>query len=202
MDTPVRSALAPLDARALDLLFRDARTFNAFLDTPVADATLLEAVRLAEYGPTAVNAVPARFVFVRSAEAKQKLAPHLSAGNRDKTVAAPVTAIVAYDLAFPETLARTFPHAPQAKSWFNEESAAATALHSGTLQAAYFILAARGLGLDAGPMAGFDKAGVDAAFFAGTTWRSNILINLGYGDRAKLHPRNPRLTTDEIVRFA
>ena len=202
MDTPLHRRPAVLDAATLDQLFREARTFNAFLNQPVADETLLEAVRLAEFGPTAVNSVPARFVFVKSAEAKQKLAPHLSSGNRDKTVAAPVTAIVAFDLAFPEMLATTFPHAPQARSWFNEESAAATALHSGTLQAGYFILAARALGLDAGPMAGFDKAGVDAAFFAGTTWRSNILINLGYGDRSKLHPRNPRLSTDEIVRFA
>lgn len=202
MDTLSRLGATPLDAAALDQLFREGRTFNHFEDRPVSDDLLLEAVRLAHLGPTAVNSVPGRFVFVKSQEAKEKLAPHLSEGNRAKTLAAPVTAIVAFDLAFPDTLIRTFPHAPGAKDWFGSPAAIeGSARKNADIQAGYFILAARALGLDAGPMGGFKPDGVDAAFFAGTTWRSSLLINLGYGDRARLHPRNPKLDIGEIARI-
>ncbi|WP_181700365.1 malonic semialdehyde reductase [Chthonobacter albigriseus] len=201
MDIAAVPVSGALDAAALDLLFREARTYNAFLDTPVSDETLNTLVELAEFGPTAANSVPYRVAFVRSEEAKAKLSPHLSEGNRAKTLAAPVTAILAYDLAFPDTMARTFPHAPGAKDWFQGPAIEASAAMNGALQAGYFIIAARALGLDAGPMGGFDKEGVNTAFFAGGTWRSLLLVNLGYGDRTRLHPRNPRLPVDEISRI-
>lgn len=198
MDT-LSPVTAALDDHGLDVLFREARTFNGFLDRPVDDALLLQAIELAEYGPTGVNAVPARFVIVKSQEAKARLAPLVSEGNRAKTLAAPVTVIVAGDTAFTETLIRTFPHAPAAKDWFQGQAAIDYAAYNATLQAAYLILALRGLGLDTGPMGGFDKAGVDAEFLAGTTWKSNLLINVGYGDPATLRPRNPRLEVAEIT---
>lgn len=195
--TPVNAA--GLDDAGLDLIFREARTFNRFLDQPVSDVTLAEVVRLAEFGPTAVNALPGRFLFLKSAEAKARIAPYMADGNREKTVAAPVVVIAAHDLSFPETLIRTFPHAPGAKDWFAAPGAAEmTASYSGALQTAYLIIAARALGLDAGPMGGFDRAGVDGEFFAGTSWRSNLVINLGYGDRGSLFPRNPRFEPAEI----
>jgi len=192
-----------VDDSALDRLFREARSHNAFQDRKVDHALLEEAVELAKMGPTAANSSPFRIVFVESAEAKELLKPALHAGNVDKTMAAPVTAIVAHDLAFYEFMPKLFPHV-DARSWYvgNEAFAAATAAESGTLQAAYFILALRALGLDAGPMGGFDKAKVDEAFFAGTTLRSSLLVNIGYGDREKLFPRNPRLEFNEIARFA
>lgn len=198
MDT-LSPVTAALDDHGLDVLFREARTFNGFLDRPVDEALLLQAIELAEYGPTGVNAVPARFVIVKSQEAKARLAPLVSEGNRAKTLAAPVTVIVAGDTAFTETLIRTFPHAPAAKDWFQGQAAIDYAAYNATLQAAYLILALRGLGLDTGPMGGFDKAGVDAEFLAGTTWKSNLLINVGYGDPATLRPRNPRLEVAEIT---
>lgn len=201
MDTPFKAAAA-LDDAGLDLLFREARTYNAFLDAPVSDDLLKRAVALAEHGPTGVNAVPGRFVVVKSPEAKAKLSPFLSEGNREKTLKAPATVIVAGDTAFTETLARTFPHAPGAKDWFQGEAAVAYADYNATLQAGYLILALRALGLDTGPMGGFDKAGVDGAFFAGTTLKSNLLINVGYGDRSSLKGRLPRLGVDEILTFA
>jgi len=192
-----------LEADALDLLFREARSHNAFTDEPVTDNELYQLHAILKQGPTSANCSPARFLFLRTKEAKQKLAPALSSGNHDKTMAAPVTAIIGHDLAFYEQLPRLFPHA-DARAWFvgNEPLIESTAFRNGTLQGAYFILAARALGLDCGPMSGFDNAKVDAEFFAGTTVKSNFLVNLGYGDPGKLFPRSPRLAADEIARFA
>ncbi|MCB1486442.1 MAG: malonic semialdehyde reductase [Bauldia sp.] len=193
----------PIDAQALDSLFREARTHNAFLAEPVPHHLLEEAVELAKMAPTAANTSPLRVVFVETPEAKARLEPALAEGNREKTMAAPVTAIVGYDMAFYDKLPKLFPHT-DARAWFvgNDAFIEATATQSGTLQAAYFILALRAVGLDAGPMGGFDRAAVDAEFFAGTTVRSNFLINIGYGDEEKLFPRNPRLDFDEIAQFA
>ncbi|HYG07701.1 MAG TPA: malonic semialdehyde reductase [Stenotrophomonas sp.] len=187
---------------ALDQLFRTARTQNAFLDKPVEDSQLRALYELAKWGPTAANSTPARIIFVKSKEAKAKLAPALSEGNLAKTMAAPVTAIVAYDQDFHEKLPYLFPHA-DAKSWFEgpREGRHESAFRNGSLQGAYLILAARALGLDAGPMSGFDNAKVDAAFFAGTAIKSNFLINLGYGDPAGVFPRLPRLSFDEAARI-
>jgi len=184
----------PLDELAFDQLFRTARTYNHFLPREVSDDTLNALYDLLKWGPTSANSTPARFVFVKSAAAKQKLEPALSEGNRAKTMAAPVTVIVAYDLEFYEELAYLFPHT-DAKSWFagNERSIQNTCMRNGSLQGAYLMLAARALGLDCGPMSGFDAEALNAAFFAGTSWRANFLINLGYGDPSGLHPRNPRL---------
>lgn len=191
-----------LDTAALDQLFRTARSQNAFLDKPVEDSQLHALYELLKWGPTAANTTPARFVFVKSEEAKQKLAPALSEGNLAKTLAAPVTVIVGYDEDFHEKLPYLFPHA-DAKSWFDgpRENRHEAALRNGSLQGAYLLLAARALGLDAGPMSGFDNAKVDAAFFAGTTVKSNFLINLGYGDPAGVFPRLPRLSFDEAARI-
>lgn len=192
-----------LDAGAMDLLFREARTHNGWQDRPVPEALLKEAVDLMKFAPTAVNSSPLRIVFVRSAEAKAKLKEALAPGNVEKTMAAPVTAILGYDRNFFDHLPFLFPHA-DAKAWFagNEAFATDTAYRNGTLQAGYFLLALRGLGLDTGPMTGFDADKVDAAFFAGANVRSNILVNIGYGDPAKLYPRSPRFACDEIASFA
>jgi len=191
-----------IDEAAIDQLFREARTHNGWQARPVSDELLREVVDLAKMGPTSANASPLRVVFVRTPEGKERLKPALSPGNVEKTMAAPVTAIIGHDLAFYELLPRLFPHA-DARAWFvgNEPFIEATAVRNGTLQGAYFILAARALGLDCGPMSGFDNAQVDAEFFAGTTIKSNFLVNLGYGDPAKLFPRSPRLDADEIARF-
>lgn len=192
-----------LDARALDQLFRQARTHNGWLEKPVPHELLEEAVELAKLGPTAVNASPFRVVFVESAEGKAKLKPALSPGNVEKTMAAPVTAIVGHDLDFHEHLPRLFPHMDVRPMFANDEAVAAQAAdQNGTLQLAYLILALRAVGLDTGPMGGFDKAKVDAAFFAGTQIKSNLLVNIGYGDHSKLFPRSPRLAFDEIASYA
>ena len=191
-----------LTPAAFDQLFRQARTYNAF-SGEVDDATLHRLYDLLKWGPTTANTCPARFVFVRSAEAKRRLEPALDAGNHDKTMAAPCTVIVAYDLAFYEKSPVLFPHT-DAKSWFDGKSDAeltTIALRNGSLQGAYLLLAARALGLDCGPMSGFDNARVDEAFFAGTSWKSNFLVNLGYGDHEKLFPRSPRLAFDEAARI-
>ena len=191
-----------LSADTLDQLFRTARTHNE-IGGEVSDELLHQLYDLLKWGPTTANASPARFVFVKSAEAKAKLGPALDAGNYQKTIAAPVTAIVAYDMAFYEKLPYLFPHV-DAKGWFDSKPEAALetiCLRNGSLQGAYLILAARALGLDCGPMSGFDNAKVDAAFFAGTTWKSNFLVNLGYGDASKLFPRSPRLAFDEVARI-
>ena len=184
---------------ALDTLFREGRSHNAWRDEPVSDETLREIYALTRMGPTSANSSPARFLFLRTREAKERLAPALSSGNHDKTMAAPVTAIIAYDPKFHDKLPTLFPHNPEARSWFtaNEALAATTAFRNGTLQGAYFIMAARALGLDAGPMSGFDNDKVDAEFLAAQGWRSNFLCNLGYGDPTGLFARSPRLGFDE-----
>jgi 3-hydroxypropanoate dehydrogenase len=188
----------------LDLIFRKARTHSAWQEKPVDDALLRKVHDLAKMGPTSANMCPMRIVFVKSREAKERLKPALAAGNVDKTMAAPVTAIIAMDVHFFEQLPKLFPHT-DAKAWFKdlpENVLEYTALRNSSLQGAYFMLAARALGLDCGPMSGFDNAKVDAAFFAGTTAKSNFLCNLGYGDPSKLHPRSPRLDFDEACKFA
>ena len=195
---------APLNDATLDQLFRQARTHNFWLDQPISDEQLHALYELLKFGPTTSNTCPARFVFVKSAEAKAKLGPTLDAGNYAKTMAAAVTVIVAYDLAFYEKLPQLFPHNLAAKGWFDTKSAAeltTICLRNGSLQGAYLMLAARSLGLDCGPMSGFDNAKVDAAFFAGTTTRSNFLINLAYGDASKLFPRSPRLAFDDACQI-
>ena len=186
----------------LDLIFRNARTHTVWLDKPVPDSLLRQVYDLAKFGPTSANMTPMRIVFVRSREAKERLKPALHAGNVDKTMAAPVTAIIGMEVHFYEQLPKLYPHA-DAKAWFKdlpEDVLEYTALRNSSLQGAYFMLAARALGLDCGPMSGFDNAKVDAAFFAGTTVKSNFLCNLGYGDASKLHPRSPRLTFEEACR--
>lgn len=201
--TPTSPSSAALAPPALDQLFRTARTHNE-LGGEVSDDTLRQLYDLLKWGPTTANSGPARFVFVKSAEAKAKLGPALDEGNYAKTMAAPVTAIVAYDMAFFTKMAYLFPHV-EATSWFDTKPEAALetiALRNSSLQGAYLILAARALGLDTGPMSGFDNAKVDAAFFAGTAIRSNFLVNLGHGDAAKLFPRSPRLSFDEAARIA
>lgn len=192
-----------LDDAALDLIFRAARTHSHWLDRPVPDDLLRRAYDLARMGPTSANCQPMRVVFVRSPAAKAKLEPALSGGNRAKTMAAPATAIFAMDMEFYEALPRLF-HDPEARSWFAGKPKAieSTAFRNATLQAAYFVIAARSVGLDCGPMSGFDNAKVDAAFFAGTGFRSNFICNIGYGDPTRLHPRNPRLGFDEACRIA
>lgn len=196
-----------MDARVtdtdLDIIYRDARTFRRWADRPVADETLRAAYDLTKLAPTSANCSPARIVFVRSAEAKARLKPALSAGNMEQTMTAPVTAIFAYDLLFYDHLPRLYPQA-DARSWFagNAKTAEVTALRNGSLQAAYFMLAARALGLDCGPMSGFDNAKVDAAFFPVGQVKSNFLCNLGYGDRTGLDPRNPRLGFEETCTIA
>ena len=191
----------PLPDASLDQIFRTARTHNA-LGGEVSDDTLRQLYDLAKWGPTSANMTPARLVFVKSAEAKAKLEPALDEGNRAKTMAAPVTVIVAHDEDFHEKLPYLFPHT-DAKSWFEgpREGRREAAFRNGSLQGAYLILAARALGLDTGPMSGFDNAKVDEAFFAGTAIKSNFLINLGHGDTAKLFPRSPRLSFDEAARI-
>lgn len=192
-----------LDSTALDQLFRTARTQNAFLDKPVEDAQLHALYELLKWGPTAANTTPARFVFVKSPEAKARLATALDAGNIKKTLAAPVTVIVGYDLDFHEKVPYLFPHVPDAKGWFEgpQENRREGAFRNGSLQGAYLILAARALGLDAGPMSGFNNAKVDELFFSGTAIKSNFLVNLGYGDPAGVFPRLPRLSFDEAGRI-
>ncbi|BBU61683.1 putative NADH dehydrogenase/NAD(P)H nitroreductase [Methylosinus sp. C49] len=189
-----------LSAEALAQLFTEARTHNGWADREVPDALLQQAVRLALWGPTSANCLPARFLFIRSAEAKARLAPALSPGNLDKTLAAPATAIVAHDTQFYEHLPRLYP-ATDARAWFvgNAPLVETTAFRNGTLQGAYFLLALRAVGLDAGPMSGFDNAKVDAEFFPGGTVKSNFLINIGYGDPAKLYPRGPRFAFEEVA---
>ncbi|MGF6932844.1 3-hydroxypropanoate dehydrogenase [Paraburkholderia sp. UCT70] len=191
-----------LSDQALAQLFRDARTHNGWQNKPIDDAVLRELMELVLLGPTSANSSPGRFVFVRTPEGKEKLRPALSAGNLEKTMAAPVTVIVAMDMAFYQYLPKLFPHA-DARSWFvgNERLVADTAFRNSTLQGGYLILAARALGLDTGPMSGFDQAKVDEAFFAGTTVKSNFLINLGHGDPSKLLARSPRFSFDEAARI-
>ena len=183
-------------------LLTEARTHNGWLDTPVPDATLRELHDLLKWGPTSANCWPLRVLFVRSPEARARLLPLMSPGNRDKTAQAPVTAILGMDLAFPDTLPKLFPHA-DARSWFAGDDAkiAETAFRNSSLQGGYFIVAARALGLDCGPMSGFDAAAVDAAFWAGTQVKTNFICNLGHGDPSKLFGRSPRPAFDEVCRI-
>ena len=191
-----------IDDAALAQLFTAARTHNGFLDKPVSDNLLRQAVDLAKMAPTSANQSPFRIVFVKSAEAKARLLPALMPANAEKTKVAPVTAIVGYDEKFYEHLPFLFPHA-DAKPWFsgNEAFAKRSAFQNGTLQVAYLILALRAVGLDTGPMTGFDNAKVDAEFFAGTPVKSNVIINIGYGDYEKLFPRSPRFSFDQIAKI-
>ena len=192
-----------LSSEDLDLIFREARTHSVWLDKPVEDALLEQVYDLAKMGPTSANMCPMRIIFVKSREAKERLKPALDAGNVDKTMKAPVTAIIGMDIHFYEKLPKLFPRA-DAKSWFKdlpENVLEYIALRNSSLQGAYFMLAARALGLDCGPMSGFDNAKVDEAFFAGTTVKSNFLCNLGYGDASKLYPRSPRLSFEEACKL-
>jgi 3-hydroxypropanoate dehydrogenase len=191
-----------IDAASVAQLFTEARTHNAFLDKPVPDELLTKAIDLAKMGPTSANQSPLRVLFLRSHEAKERLRPALSPGNLDKTMAAPVVAITAYDEQFYEHLPFLFPHA-DAKSWFsgNPAFAARAAFQNGTLQVAYLIIALRAVGLDTGPMTGFDNSKVDAEFFPEGRVKSNVLINIGYGDAEKLFPRSPRFSFGEIAKI-
>jgi len=195
-----------LNSEALDTIFRNARSHNGWLPRPVSEAQLREVYELMKWGPTSVNCSPARVVFVRSDTAKAMLKEALSPGNVDKTMSAPVVAIVGYDPQFYEQLPALFPHNPGVKAWFEGDGkqafAQATALRNGTLQGAYLMIAARALGLDCGPMSGFDNGKVDAMFFEGTPVKSNFICGLGYGDPAKLFSRSPRLTFEQTCRFA
>ncbi len=188
-----------LDQSALDQLFCAARSHNAWQERPVSDELLTRVYNSMRMGPTSANCSPARIVFVKSKEAKEKLKPALSGGNLDKTMAAPVTAIIGYDMAFYEKMGQLFPHDLTARSWFDkdEKTAFDAAFRNGTLQGGYLLLSARAYGLDCGPMSGFDNAMVDKLFFDGTNIKSNFLCNLGYGDLAGIFPRSPRLSFDE-----
>ncbi|HEV7367765.1 malonic semialdehyde reductase [Arenibaculum sp.] len=203
MSTFARHAVA--DA-AIDLLFRDARSHNGWRDEPVPESLLRELYDVARWGPTSANCSPLRIVFVTTAEGRERLRPALSAGNVDKTMSAPVTAILGFDLAFYDALPRLFPHNPAARGWFagpdKAEFAFETAFRNGTLQAAYVMIAARALGLDCGPMSGFDRVLVERAFFPDGNVRVNFLCNLGRGDPGRLFARHPRLDFDEACRFA
>ena len=201
----------PLSNDALDVLFRQARTHNAWLDKPVSDDLLHHLYELMKYGPTSANSNPTRIVFLRTTEAKERLAPALSPTNVDKTMKAPVTAIIGYDLKFHHHTPKLFPNNPAMREHFanNQKLAEVTAFRNGSLQGAYLIIAARALGLDCGPMSGFDNAKVDAEFFSPSAGnpptfvevKSNFVCNLGFGDASKLFPRNPRLAFDEACRL-
>lgn len=207
----------PLNDDALDQLFRQARTHNAWLDKPVGDDLLRQLYELMKWGPTSANSSPARILFLRTAEARQRLKPALSPGNVAKTMSAPVTAIIGYDGRFYEHLPKLFPHT-DARAWFanTPELAEVTARRNSSLQGAYLMLAARSLGLDCGPMSGFDQAKVEREFFPrgdeqqddfqqeyfpDSHIKTNFICNLGYGDPAKLLPRSPRLAFDEACKL-
>jgi 3-hydroxypropanoate dehydrogenase len=191
-----------IEATALAQLFTEARTHNGFIDRHVPDELLRKAFDIAKMGPTSANQSPLRILFLRSEAAKARLLPALSAGNLEKTKAAPVVAITAYDEQFYEHLPFLFPHA-DAKPWFsgNAELAARSAFQNGTLQVAYLIIALRAVGLDTGPMTGFDRTKVDAEFFPDGRFKSNVLINIGYGDSSKLFPRSPRFDFDQVAQI-
>ncbi|MEM9618327.1 MAG: malonic semialdehyde reductase [Pseudomonadota bacterium] len=191
-----------INDEALDIIFREARTRNGWEERDVT-TTLMQAVYdLMKWGPTSANCSPARFVFVTSEEAKARLKPHLIEGNVEKTMAAPCCVIIAHDLEFYEKLPELFPHT-DAKSWFvgNDDLIKETAFRNGTLQGAYFMIAARALGLDCGPMSGFDQGGVNKEFFGGTTYKANFLCSIGYGTDKDLFPRSPRLGFDEVCQI-
>ena len=191
-----------LPDRCLDQIFRQARTHNLWREQDIPDSLLHELIELVKLGPTSANCSPGRFLFVKSRAAKERLKPLLSEGNREKTMKAPVCAIIGYDLDFYEHLPKLFPHT-DARSWFagKPKKIEETAFRNGTLQGAYLILGARALGLDTGPMSGFDNNGVDAEFFAGSNIKSNFLCSLGYGDASVLFPRSPRFAFDEMAKI-
>lgn len=201
--TQPATAPAVLDDAGRDLLFREARSHNGWSDRPVPEALLRELYDLTKFGPTAVNAGPARFVFVTSDEGKAKLASLASGSNQPKILAAPVTVIIGYDVDFMDHTPKLFPHAPNMLDGMRDTPAAEQfAFRNSSMQGGYFILAARALGLDTGPMSGFDNAGVDEAFFGGTKTKSNFIVSLGYGNGENLFPRNPRLDFEDAARFA
>jgi 3-hydroxypropanoate dehydrogenase len=192
-----------LDDEGLRTLFTEARTHYSFATTPVSEEDIRRLYDIVKYGPTSANSSPARFLFIRTPAGKERLKPALSPGNVEKTMDAPVTVVVAYDPRFYDLLPKLFPHA-DARSWFagNTDLAEETAFRNSTLQGAYLIMAARGMGLDAGPMSGFDRAQTDRIFFAETGWKSNFLVNLGHGTGAGIFPRAPRLAFDEACQDA
>ncbi|HVL42841.1 MAG TPA: malonic semialdehyde reductase [Brevundimonas sp.] len=198
--SPVRDT--PLSEAALSQLFTGARTRNAWSDRAVPETLLRQLYDLTKFGPTAVNATPARFLFITSPEAKARLAPLMAEQNRAKTLQAPVNVIIGQDIEFHEHLPVLFPHAPGAKDWFADEThRRENAFRNASLQGGYFLLAARALGLDVGPMSGFDAEGVKAAFFGGTTVEPNFIVNLGYGTDENLFPRSPRLSFEEAAQI-
>jgi 3-hydroxypropanoate dehydrogenase len=193
-----------LDDKSLDVILREARTHSVWQDKDVPDSLLKEIIDTMKWGPTSANTCPARFIFVKSKEAKKRLEPLMDEGNREKTMKAPATAIIAYDLKFYEKTDKLAPHNPKViRSWFEGKPVKIqdTAYRNGTLQGGYFILAARALGLDCGPMSGFDMEGIKKEFFPNEDWMPNFLCNLGYGDASKLHPRAPRLSFDESAQI-
>jgi 3-hydroxypropanoate dehydrogenase len=198
----INERAAAISDSALDILFRTARSYNAFETGTISDATLHALYELMKWGPTTANSQPQRILFLRSAAAKNRLAPALSKTNLEKTIAAPVVAILAFDLKFYEHLPRMY-HNPAARSWYEAppEHAHTTSFRNATLQGGYFILAARALGLDAGPMSGFDNAKVDAEFFPDGQWKSNFLCILGKGQPGSVPPRNPRFAFDEVCKI-
>lgn len=199
------TANTPIDAAALAHVFLDARTYNDFEPTPIPEATLRRLYEVTAMGPTSANNSPARFVFITSPEAKERLRPHVGAGNLDKTMKAPVNVIFAWDEKYYDKIPQLMPHNPGARDWFTGAGSELNGRRNSVLQAGYFLLAARALGLDTGPMTGFDAAGVDAEFFAGNAetqnWKSDILINLGIGTTKNLFPRLPRLAFDEAAQI-
>jgi 3-hydroxypropanoate dehydrogenase len=192
--------MATIDQSALDVLFHNARSQNGWKSDPVDDRLLQEAYEIAKWGPTSMNTQPMRLVFLKTEEGKKRLQPALAPGNVDKTMTAPVIAIVAHDMEFYNHLPRIFPHNPNAQAFFagKEGLINDTAVRNGTLQGAYFLLALRAVGLDAGPMSGFDAAKVNAEFFEGTTFKTNFIMGIGYGDPEKVFNRSPRLSLEEI----
>jgi 3-hydroxypropanoate dehydrogenase len=191
-----------LDAAGLDLIFRDARTHNGWTDEPMPESAMREIYDLAKFGPTSANMSPARFVWVATPEGKEKLAALSSGTNGAKILKAPATVIIGYDLDFPDHLPKLFPHAPTAKDWFQDPAfRESAAFRNSSLQGAYFIIAARALGYNTGPMSGFDNAAVDAAFFAGTNVKSNFICSVGKGTDENLFARSPRLSFEEANRI-
>jgi 3-hydroxypropanoate dehydrogenase len=192
------SSRTAVSKHCIDQIFREARTHNVWLPQLVSPDLLRQAYELSAFGPTSANSMPGRYVFLTTREAKERLRPALSAGNLEKTMAAPVTAIIAWDTEFHEKLPKLFPHRDMRSLFLGKPGLIeATAFRNGSLEGAYFILAARAVGLDCGPMSGFDNAKVDAEFFPDGKWKSNFLCNLGYGDATKLFPRSPRLAFEE-----
>ena len=196
------SKCGSLSPQALEQILRTARTHNAFSDDPVPEALLRETYELTKWGPTSANGSPGRFVFLATPQAQARLRPHHSKANQRKRLGAAVQVLIAYDLRFADYFPRLFPHNPAVSTWFaDSQLAQETALRNGSLQGAYLMIAARALGLDCGPMSGFDPRAVDAEFFAGTHWRTNFICNIGYGTDEHLFERLPRLAFEEACRI-